>query len=407
MGALDRAGAAGRVRALGDGARDVRPSRSGGRPDRELADLAARALGRGAADGAGVARSPGSASTRRCAAPARSRTTTSCSSWSRWVWPVSPSTSGSSVRPVLTGLRATRRVVDPAAAGRATRPRRHRRPVRLLPSRSSWRPPARTCWRTSPRSGSCCPPSPRCPGSPRRPRLGPGPGAAYAGRAPRPAVPAVGRVVSGSSTLLAPRRRRALHRVRRAGYRLRPGPRELPTYFIVGAKRAGTTSLDEYIKAHPLVLRGLVEKGCRYYDVNYDRGPRLVPPASCCPSPRSTASSASSGSGPILGRVEPLLRVPPGVRAADRGRRPGRAADLRPPRPGRARLVALPLRGGARLRDPRLRGRRSPPRRTGWPSPTPETRRPPPPPLQLCRPEPVRRAAGPAAGSPSTRSRSS
>ncbi len=78
--------------------------------------------------------------------------------------------------------------------------------------------------------------------------------------------------VSGNH-LLAPRHRRALHRVRRAGYRLLPGRRELPGYFIVGAKRAGTTSLDEYINAHPLVLRGLVEKGCRYYDVNYWRGP--------------------------------------------------------------------------------------------------------------------------------------
>ncbi len=79
--------------------------------------------------------------------------------------------------------------------------------------------------------------------------------------------------MSSAGQLLAPRRRRALHRVRRVGYRLRPGPRELPRYFIVGAKRAGTTSLDEYIKAHPLVLRGLVEKGCRYYDVNFERGP--------------------------------------------------------------------------------------------------------------------------------------
>ena len=81
------------------------------------------------------------------------------------------------------------------------------------------------------------------------------------------------RRVSGGDQLLAPWHRRALHQVRRAGYRLRPGPRELPRYFIVGAKRAGTTSLDEYINAHPLVLRGLVEKGCRYYDVNFSRGP--------------------------------------------------------------------------------------------------------------------------------------
>ena len=111
------------------------------------------------------------------------------------------------------------------------------------------------------------------------------------------------RVVSGGK-LLAPRRRRALHRVRRAGYRLRPGPRELPTYFIVGAKRAGTTSLDEYINAHPLVLRGLVEKGCRYYDVNYSRGPawfrqQLLPVAEVDRLERKL------GQRPILGESSP------------------------------------------------------------------------------------------------------
>ncbi len=65
-----------------------------------------------------------------------------------------------------------------------------------------------------------------------------------------------------------------MHVARRRAGAWRPGDRELPTYFIVGAKRAGTTSVDEYVVDHPLVLRGLVEKGCRYYDVNYDRGQR-------------------------------------------------------------------------------------------------------------------------------------
>jgi len=116
--------------------------------------------------------------------------------------------------------------------------------------------------------------------------------------------------MSGGGTLLAPRRRRALHRVRRAGYRLRPGPRELPRYFIVGAKRAGTTSLDEYIKAHPLVLRGLVEKGCRYYDVNYDRGPawfrqQLLPVAEVDRLERKL------GQRPILGESSPYYAFHP------------------------------------------------------------------------------------------------
>lgn len=75
------------------------------------------------------------------------------------------------------------------------------------------------------------------------------------------------------SSLLPPLSRRARHLAARRLHALRRGDRELPSYFIVGAKRAGTTSLDEYVVDHPLVLRGLVEKGCRYYDVNYAKGP--------------------------------------------------------------------------------------------------------------------------------------
>lgn len=83
--------------------------------------------------------------------------------------------------------------------------------------------------------------------------------------------------------LLPPVSRRLGLLVARQLARAVPGDREMPRYFIVGAKRAGTTSLDEYLVDHPLVLRGLVAKGCRYYDVNYSRGPawfrRQLPPA--------------------------------------------------------------------------------------------------------------------------------
>lgn len=76
-----------------------------------------------------------------------------------------------------------------------------------------------------------------------------------------------------SGSLLPPVSRRVRHLAARRLNALRRGERELPTYFVVGVKRAGTTSLDEYVVDHPLVLRGMVEKGCRYYDVNYGRGP--------------------------------------------------------------------------------------------------------------------------------------
>lgn len=75
------------------------------------------------------------------------------------------------------------------------------------------------------------------------------------------------------SSLLPPLSRRVRHVAARRLHALRRGPREAPTYFVVGVKRSGTTSLDEYVVDHPLVLRGLVEKGSRYYDVNYDKGP--------------------------------------------------------------------------------------------------------------------------------------
>ena len=200
------------------------------------------------------------------------------------------------------------------------------------------------------------------------PRARPGPRPTYSGRAPRPAVAAMDRFVSGDQ-LLAPRHRRALHLVRRAGYRLRPGPRELPRYFIVGAKRAGTTSLDEYINAHPLVLRGLVEKGCRYYDVNYGRGPdwfrnQLLPVAEVDRLERKL------GQRPIIGESSPYYAYHPEAAAPDRGRRAGRAADLRPPRPGRAGLVALPLRGGPRLRDLDPAEAFAAEAEHAWPSPT-------------------------------------
>lgn len=74
-------------------------------------------------------------------------------------------------------------------------------------------------------------------------------------------------------SLVAPVSHRAVQAGRRIAYIAFRGLRELPTYFIVGAKRAGTTSLNEYVVDHPDALRGLVEKGSRFFDVNYERGP--------------------------------------------------------------------------------------------------------------------------------------
>jgi hypothetical protein len=117
-----------------------------------------------------------------------------------------------------------------------------------------------------------------------------------------------------ATTLLPPVSRRVRLRVARQLARTVPGAREMPRYFIVGAKRAGTTSLDEYLVDHPLVLRGLVEKGCRYYDINYDRGPawfrQQLPPAVLV-----DRLERRLGSRPVLGESSPYYAYHPDAAA--------------------------------------------------------------------------------------------
>jgi hypothetical protein len=48
--------------------------------------------------------------------------------------------------------------------------------------------------------------------------------------------------------------------------------RMLPTFLIVGAKRAGTSSLYRYLTAHPEVCPCVSGKGTHYFDVSYGRG---------------------------------------------------------------------------------------------------------------------------------------
>lgn len=47
--------------------------------------------------------------------------------------------------------------------------------------------------------------------------------------------------------------------------------RLLPSFVMVGASRAGTTSLFRALSAHPQVIRPTVNKGIRYFDLNYYR----------------------------------------------------------------------------------------------------------------------------------------
>lgn len=47
--------------------------------------------------------------------------------------------------------------------------------------------------------------------------------------------------------------------------------RQLPSFVMVGAQRAGTTSLFRALMAHPQVHAANFHKGVNYFDVNYDR----------------------------------------------------------------------------------------------------------------------------------------
>lgn len=50
------------------------------------------------------------------------------------------------------------------------------------------------------------------------------------------------------------------------------GMRQLPSFVLVGAQRAGTTSFFRALQSHPLIHSANYHKGVNYFDVNYDKG---------------------------------------------------------------------------------------------------------------------------------------
>ena len=48
--------------------------------------------------------------------------------------------------------------------------------------------------------------------------------------------------------------------------------RAVPDYLVIGTKRGGTTSLQQYLTAHPDVLEPKAAKASHYFDVNHDKG---------------------------------------------------------------------------------------------------------------------------------------
>jgi hypothetical protein len=73
--------------------------------------------------------------------------------------------------------------------------------------------------------------------------------------------------MSASRTL-----KRAVKQSARVYLRPTAGLRLLPSYLIIGAQRAGTTSLHRYLIQHPAVATTLRTKGVHFFDTNYGRG---------------------------------------------------------------------------------------------------------------------------------------
>lgn len=113
--------------------------------------------------------------------------------------------------------------------------------------------------------------------------------------------------------------------------RISAGRRALPDFIIIGAQKAGTTSLFTYLSAHPQV-RPAIRKEVHYFDTNYGRGDLWYRAMF----PTSRSLQAASGPRRITGEASPYYLFHP--LAAER------AAQHVPD----ARLIVL-------LRDPVVR----------------------------------------------------
>ena len=76
--------------------------------------------------------------------------------------------------------------------------------------------------------------------------------------------------------------------------------RMLPTFLVVGAKRAGTSSLYQYLIRHPDVRPCTIGKGTHYFDVCYKRGWRWY-----------RSGFPLSGQGGITGEASPYYMFHP------------------------------------------------------------------------------------------------
>jgi len=99
--------------------------------------------------------------------------------------------------------------------------------------------------------------------------------------------------------------------------RLTAGSRALPDYIVLGAQKAGTTSLHRYLEAHPSVLPCLV-KEVQYFSMHHDLGEAWY--RSHFPTKRALAREAARHGGTALtGESSPYYLFHPLAPARARG----------------------------------------------------------------------------------------
>jgi Sulfotransferase domain len=113
------------------------------------------------------------------------------------------------------------------------------------------------------------------------------------------------------------------------------GSRPLPDFLIVGAQRAGTTSLYRYLCAHPAVVPAVLEKGVHYFDMSPRRSVGWYRARFPTSSSRAKATR-EAGVPAITGEASPYYLFHPSV--------PARAHAVVPD----ARIIVM-------LRDPAVR----------------------------------------------------
>ena len=136
-------------------------------------------------------------------------------------------------------------------------------------------------------------------------------------------------------------RKYAFHRAgvaARAVGSLSAGRRREPDFLVVGAQRAGTTSLFKALLQHPSYVPPRFRKGVHYFDMDYDKGWRWY--LGHFPN-RSTVDkvAAATGGAAVTGEASPYYMWHPLVPDRIAKDLPGRQADRAAARPGRARLL--------------------------------------------------------------------